>query len=212
MVVWQEILALKPDDDDVEKRLQAFYVTQSDWDGLETLLGTRQRWNELVDVYATSVARMTDVIEICSVYERMADVCANELGDEAGAIECYERIFEADKHNLRASDRLVENYREHARWSELATVLEARVESNTNSIAERLELAQTYRDHLDEPSSAYDWFVSVLELEPNREDVLRHILETAIASGKEDTLYSFVSAQLDTSLEVETSYLRLSIT
>ena len=164
---WHDILERLPEDKSAEANLKELYITRRDWDALEHLFGSREKWPVLVGVLSGLVERSDDAVLRCQLLERMAAVCADELDDAVAANECWERILTIDPGHSAAAEILVPRYREAGQWRRLADVLSAELTAAPEPSFDRLlELAQVYDEQLQAPGMRLNG--TPLLSEPNR--------------------------------------------
>jgi tetratricopeptide (TPR) repeat protein len=96
-----------------------------------------------------------------------ANICEFDLLDLEQAIECWQKAFEVDSNNVKVLDGLERLYKVTAHWDQLATVLEHRLQSETDrerKMNALRSLVETYRDQLGDQERAQDAARRLVEL------------------------------------------------
>lgn len=139
-------------------------------DDLERLAAGLGAWDRLADVFAVRASSALDPEIARDLYGRLARIAEGHLGDDARAIEAYRRASEQigdDETILSALDRL---YTKAQAWSDLAEILERRVQQ-ANEPAARVDLLVrlgTLRwEREEDRARAFTSFQEVLETQPD---------------------------------------------
>lgn len=87
---------------------------------MKRLLVSQQRWYELIDLYPSLAAILSEVEDLTDLYSEWAEVQMDQLGDVDGAIETLRTLFELIPDNVDTVAVLDELYRQAHRYDELA--------------------------------------------------------------------------------------------
>lgn len=104
---------------------------------------------------------------------RAAEIAADRLGDKERASRLYEQIFEQERGDRRAQERLHTLYAELDKNDALAKLLRTLIdmaETPEERTALRLDLARVQLEKFDAPQDASDTLRAVLEEEPDNDD------------------------------------------
>jgi len=138
--------------------------------GLARLANALDAQSELADALHTRATSCMDPMVSRSLYMRLAELAEEKLADPARAIEAYVRAAEQvgdDEEILAALDRL---YATAQSYSELAEVLERRIQLSTDpSMGSELtiRLGRLRQEHFQDLRGAFAAFQEVLERDPN---------------------------------------------
>ncbi|MFO0695524.1 MAG: tetratricopeptide repeat protein [Polyangiales bacterium] len=150
-----------------------------DLERLATELGS---FAELADALASRASTAPDPEVARSLYVRLARIAEQRLGDDVRAIEAYSRALEQvgdDPELLLALDRL---HQKTEGWSELAGVLERRVDQ-TSDPAERAQLlvrlGRLRLEKFEDQRGAFAAFRDVVEAAPDHLEA-RSALESLV--------------------------------
>jgi tetratricopeptide (TPR) repeat protein len=171
---------------------------------LEQLYQQTQRWSDLLQVYTRKMEIAASEEEQRAVQYDIARLYEVHMGDVQAAVQTYQGILDqdpADSASLEALDRL---YGATENWTQLAEVLEKRIELDVDEatlIDLKFRLAQAQLQHLHQDSDALANYREILLMSADHqgarlalEGLLRHpnlrteaagILE-AIYEGRED--------------------------
>jgi len=142
-------------------------ATLTDLSRLADSLGAH---SELADTLTTRAMACMDPMVARSLYMRLASLAEEPLGDPPRAIEAYVRAAEQvgdDEEILAALDRLYEASRG---YSELAEVLERRIQLATDpshGSELTIRLGRLRQEHFQDLRGAFAAFQEVLERDPN---------------------------------------------
>jgi tetratricopeptide (TPR) repeat protein len=149
------------------------------WKVLEEQPDHRQALDALEDLFASS----KDTAGLLEVLRRKAELAEGrprvelllrraDLSEESGAdldaaIDAYEEVLNESEHE-KAYAGLERLYEKTERWSELAALLERRLERNAGEPVEiRYRLGQVLRKHLDDRSRAIEEYRAALDTNPD---------------------------------------------
>jgi golgin subfamily B member 1 len=108
-----------------------------------------------------------------SLRHRAADVAAERLGDRDRAVALYEEIFEQDRRDTRAQERLVALYGELGKYNELARLLMTLIDLAESPEARaklRFDLARLQLEKFENSGDATDTLRAILEESPDHEE------------------------------------------
>jgi tetratricopeptide (TPR) repeat protein len=153
----EQVLAEHPRHAPATARLRALYRSEQHWDGLLALLVRGLQASQ------EPAARAELAFEI-------GQLCELTLGRAADAVAYYGRALDAQPDHRPAFAALTAALRTSAKWSELASVLEARAKSSGDA-GERArllcELGGLYEDRLGDGVRALQAYGRALEAQPN---------------------------------------------
>lgn len=168
---------------------------------------------EVIQLLLTRAEAESDGDEALALRHRAADVAADRLGDRERALRLYETIFEQERGDRRAQERLRALYAETGKSEPLAKLLRTLVdiaESPEERTALRLELARVQLEKFDAPEDATDTLRAVLDEEPDNDEasaVLASVYERTGKNGElaelQQTLVERARARGDAAQELE---------
>lgn len=91
---------------------------------LEKLYEREKRWEELVEVLISQAGKMEAPADQASLYERVASIRENQLGDQGGAIEHLITARDLDPERRSVLQSLERLFEAAERWEELIDTLE----------------------------------------------------------------------------------------
>ncbi|MCA9658259.1 MAG: hypothetical protein KC486_07940 [Myxococcales bacterium] len=177
--IYHDMLGARPDDVTVMAELEA-------------LLRRIGRWPDVRDI----IERRLEYIEgdeRIAALEELAQVVEERLGDDVEAVEIHHRILAAAPDHpasLEALDRLLTR---GARWSELAELLERRLDvlreaGAPESLDLALQLGQLYANELGDAMRAQGILVELLEADNNNVPALLALASVYDAQGEEEAM------------------------
>lgn len=146
------------------------------------LLEKEERWSELIEALeqragasgARHGQRRADLVRVARLFER-------ELGDEAAAIQTWNRVKELDGH--LASDTVgaqTNLYTMTARWRDLGDLLDQATGGESTLLVDQLvRLGEAHRAHLGAPESALGYYRRAIDIDVRHERA-RHGLITLL--------------------------------
>ncbi|HXU80174.1 MAG TPA: hypothetical protein VN914_02180, partial [Polyangia bacterium] len=148
----EELLRLKPEDDEAETALQQIFTRTESWSELVVLLLRRQ-------------GRALDGAARVDMLFRIARIQEEKVGDRAAAAKSYAEVVELDPRNLRALRALGRALEAESDWPKLAEVLRRQVElcSDDERAAILLNLGRLEEKVLGNPSGAVAAYLRALE-------------------------------------------------
>ncbi len=161
----------KPDDAQrYYRRIITLQPTNSDaMAALEEIYSSTRRWDDLSEVYRKRLEVTNDVDARLATVRGLAKLQEDQLGDLEAAAESYRTILTLSSDDEIALDSLARIYRNRGHWSDLAAILQRKLDmssSDTSRIPLMFELAQIHATRLQDSDRAVSGFLSVLELEP----------------------------------------------
>ena len=194
---WREVLRLQPGDLHAEAYLRELYLRRGAWDALTALYGDKGDWEGLVRLLGGVAADSGDVSSKVELLRRMAVICATDLGNEAAAVECWERVLLEDPDNLEAARTLEPHYARTERWDDRVGVLEVQLRAGPEDpVALMVELARTHELHRGDLALAYGWYARALHRAPDGEGLLDEVRRTAAASEQYAELAELLDAMV----------------
>jgi len=155
---FRRVLELVPDDTDAQEVLAH----------LDLL---RENWKKVVKKYLDEAKSSTDRQLTTALYLSAAETTARYESTSPQVQEYLRRALDVDPTNRRAATHLERLLRSSASWSDLAKLLEARVESAATT-DERVDalvaLADLARSHLDRRDLAIECMKKVVTLDPSQ--------------------------------------------
>lgn len=139
------------------------------FEALESLFTTTDNWQELLALYRKQAERVVVpdrqrelLLNICFIYEEVLDKADD-------AIEWYVRVLDIDPDDERANESLELLYAQTERWRDLASLLENKLGRASEELALdlRFRLGGLNETHLEEPSTALDYYDEVLRVDPS---------------------------------------------
>ena len=155
-------------------------------EALERVAGLADLWAPLVQLIEAELPNADGDAGMRALYLRVARIFEEELGDNAQAIERFQRVVEIDPEDagaLLALDRL---FQKEARWAELAEVLHQQVEraDDAGRVALQLRLGALYENNLESVIPAIEAYRGVLEASPGEAEAVAS-LERLFVEGHE---------------------------
>ena len=169
---------------------KALEIDPEDVQSLDKLIELNLRlenWEKLLEVYTTKADIVVDPDEKKGLYVEVGAVYERELGDNAKAIDSYQRILEIDPDDLTALGRLDALYQATEQWQELLSVLEREADlaaDPSEVISYRYRIADLWHHRLDDAIRAVDIYREILEVAPDHEPTL-NALESIVSEGVE---------------------------
>lgn len=137
---------------------------------LEDIYTAGQSWAELATVYQARLGVTHDAPARLAVLRRLGQLQETQVGDLDAAIATYKQIQALAPGDAEAMDSLTRLYRARNRWSELAEILQERLdqlELSNDQIPLLFELSQIYATRLRSSQKAIAGFLQILDLEPD---------------------------------------------
>ncbi|MFH1530150.1 MAG: hypothetical protein ABIK09_05370 [Pseudomonadota bacterium] len=134
-------------------------------DRLAPSLRRTSRWEELLELLKEKEKLVFDEAERKACHLEIADLLTEQLDDRTGAIEWLEAALIIDEEDRAVSDRLKAAYTHHERWTDLVSLLRARLgylEGEDRS-AVAFELALVLKDRVEDLGGAVEILQGLLE-------------------------------------------------
>ncbi len=134
-----------------------------------------RRWPDAVATLTRKLGHVEDPVERGHLFERIAEIWQDRLGNEAEAVKALEGAFALDRARGDLAQRLERVYGKRREWDKLFALkqqLAATLERADEQLAAQLELAQLAGDKLKKPALAIAAWSAVLALEPRHEAAL----------------------------------------
>ena len=128
-----------------------------------------------------------DATKAVELRHRAAEITQERIGDRDRAIALYEEIFQHDKGDRRAQDRLRALYAEPGREKDLARLLGELVDHADSPVERstlRMEIARLHLEKFESANDAIDTFRAVLDEEPDHIEAARLLAKTLEANEK----------------------------
>ncbi|MFT5430917.1 MAG: tetratricopeptide (TPR) repeat protein, partial [Myxococcota bacterium] len=163
---WERLADIDARDSEALVALERLYRQSGDFERLATTMERRGR-------------ALENSAELVAVKVELGRLRRDRVGDVAGAIEAFEEALELDEAEPEALLALSELYEVSARWSDLADVLEARVElaeSADDQLSLRRRLAVIAEGHLENIDVAVRHYEAIAELDPSDEATVDELI------------------------------------
>ncbi len=159
-------------------------------DALERLYLGKQRYEDLLGIYAKKLDLSSDADERIAIQSKIGQLYEDEVKDDQKAISAYQAILDAagdEPTALRSLDRV---YLRNAQWKELADILGRQLtiigpeqDGDKPAHAElKYRLGQVKEQHLADAPGAIDCYRDILDIMPSHERG-RQALEVHLRSG-----------------------------
>jgi golgin subfamily B member 1 len=198
--IYQQLLRMAPDDERVQRTLEARYRQAGKFRDLARLLEQSVSLPSL----ATAEAR--------AMRERLIDVYMTELGEPERALPHIEEILRDDPahemarrtaHKLlshkallsKAAAALADAYERLGTYPEAAALLAMQLESmrGTKKAEVQKRLAILKQDRLDDPAGAFTMLEGVVGIDPGDDDARRRYRELAVQLGRQQDAAKLLS-------------------
>ncbi|MFO0554950.1 MAG: tetratricopeptide repeat protein [Polyangiaceae bacterium] len=165
---------------------------------LKQILTTAERWDELEELFDQAAQAAEQPAQKISLLTEVALIAEEVIGLPAKAIAYHERILEIDPLHVASLDALEKLYEDEERFSELASLLERRLETaiDDEAVDIRLYLGRLYLEQLLLPERAL----------AHVEAILRSRHEDADARELAERMLEIGSLKLRTAMLLETVY------
>ncbi len=147
-------------------------------DALERLYLGKQRFEDLLEIYAKKLELSNDPDERIQIQSKIGQLYEDEVKDDDKAIAAYQAILDAagdEPSALRSLDRV---FLRNAKWQELADILARQLtivgpgenqEGQPSWSELKYRLGQVKEQHLDDVPGAIDAYRDILDQAPNHE-------------------------------------------
>lgn len=157
---------------------------------------------ELVVVLEDAVSEIQDTTRAVEVYLKMAELCAEQLGDADQAEKHLNIIFDLDAQNAGALTALEKLYTVSLRWPDVIRVMERRFaaldddEQKTNLL---FRMAGVWEERLTDKAEAINTFRRVLELDGREPRAVQALTRLYEETGRWQALIGMFSRALELS-------------
>lgn len=143
------------------------------------LLRASEKWNPLIQALKEEEqkAAKTDGEKV-SILREMIEVY-REVRNQVMIVNTYKEIQKLDSGNIQILDELAEQYEEMKKWPDLVATLKDKaplLETEEERVALHLQIANLYIERFSNQAEAIKAFETVLELDPENEDAIGHLL------------------------------------
>ncbi len=131
---------------------------------LKAILNTVERWGDLEALYLRTIEVTDEDGPKIELLHQAALVAEDMIGNDDKAIGYYERILALDPLHVQASEALERLYGREERFSDLARLLEQRLETaiDDETVAIRKQLVDLYLHQLEQPERVMSHLEAVL--------------------------------------------------
>src|SRR5262249_11084292 len=153
-----------------EAYLRVLGLDEKDRDALRALdriYDQAGMFSELAEVLRKRIDVTDETAEIVELYFRLARVYADALDDGEAAVQCLNKVLDADSRNARALEALEQVYFKREAWADLYGVYEKTVDlaDGDNGMAEGYpRMAKIAADALEDREKAMDLWSRVVDL------------------------------------------------
>ncbi len=149
------------------------------WDAIATIYKSKERWADLAQVLRKRL-ELIDDDERTFYQMELAELYETRLGEPNEARLFYEQVLEKDPENVAALSALEGICRMLELWEPLVKVLKKSIELAEEPESARnlkRQMADILCEQLEDPKNASKAYESVLEEEPDDEEVLRKLCD-----------------------------------
>lgn len=168
-------------------------------DALAELHRTRGEWDALVTVLRTKEKACNDLEVRAALLVELADVYERQLGDTDQAISCHQAVLSLRPHHAGAFRVLIRLLRKKQRFAELVELHERAVEAtqdDAEAISHLVEAALIHEDLLNDPAAALGVFRRILERDSRNLTALRGAQRLSEASGDGHTAVEMIEREI----------------
>jgi tetratricopeptide (TPR) repeat protein len=154
-------------------------------EAVERLASEHALWEQLVGLLLNGASSTDDPMGSTRLLLRASEVLKSELGDMDRAIATYRNVLEDESDNVVALESLDELYQITERWSDLATILQTRVETSGETeqrVMLFFRLADVSENRLSNADHAFECYREIYYLQPGNEDAIEQ-LERLMQAG-----------------------------
>lgn len=156
------------------------------FEAIDAIFVETESHRERADLYREALNHRFDAEERALTLHTLAEIERSSLDELDQAIETYRAILDLDERDARAFDALTTLFGEREQFTDLAELLQRRAEqeeSQPRRVELHLELARLYRDKIEDPISALDWYEQIIADSPKHEGALADL--ERMARGEE---------------------------
>ncbi|MBU1432182.1 hypothetical protein KKF91_16725, partial [Myxococcota bacterium] len=146
---------------------------------MRALLTRMEEWDNLIEVSQYQAAQLTDPAELSALYQEIAQIYEEKVGDLEQAVGYYKAAFDTDQ---RAVDALVsarEIFKEYQNWEWVVQFLDMELQVTEES-ARRFELMKEMglilQHHLQQDETARQCYEECLRIHPEDEQLRSALL------------------------------------
>lgn len=189
LTYWQEVAKLDESDSEASSHLEKLYVQLQRWPSLAELY--RARFNSLAEDAAP---------EKVATLKQMLEIYGDKMHAEPKVLATYQQILDVDPTNEEAIDSLMTRYEQAGRWPDYARILdhkidqERRLEDRILLMEKKAELLET---RFAKPVDALKTWESILELAPERGDVIEKLKDLYFKRNDFENLIRIRRAEAD---------------
>jgi len=204
-----------------EGRLQRDDLALEDWNrvldidyanlaGLRAIAAIRRRQGdaqELVTALHQMVDRaasMFDGEELKEIYRELGKVYGEQLSQPYDAADAWRKLLEVGP-DFEAMDALEAIYRNQEQWTDVIDVKMQRaaaLEDSALKIQEYRQVAELWRETVQDPDKATTAWQKVLEVDPAHDEAFRELEKLHTAAGRWEPLIELYLGRLDTRDEI----------
>lgn len=153
-------------------------------EGLGRMLVRHERFGELIAMTERQIQASADENETWRRLGAIAELLEARSGQEAEAIELYERMHAMRPQDLHIGESLAVLYRRASRWRDLCDLLGQVVElvEPSERAAVHAEIGHVLEWRLEDPAHAFEHYALSLEFAPEQMHVLEGVARTWVAS------------------------------
>ncbi|MFH1130436.1 MAG: tetratricopeptide repeat protein, partial [Pseudomonadota bacterium] len=142
---------------------------------LEPIYEQTAEWSKLVDLYEVMVQQADDVVRKIELLHQTAALYEQNLENTERAFEAYGRALREDSSNEKTLAHLERLADQTKGWESLAGLYEVELERLLDSVRQvdmGLRLARVYEEELNQPGSAIQRLIRVLEVDLDNRDAI----------------------------------------
>ncbi len=142
---------------------------------LERLAEQYGYWEELVGIYTAEAASNDDDFLALELRLKAGQILMDRMGDKVRATAAYEVIYKDHAEHAEVQERLHRLYEARAMWPQLASILRAQTDSESQPsrrIAHLEKLAKVSEERLDDHQKAYESLIEILDLDRGSEHAI----------------------------------------
>ena len=194
---------------------------------LSTLYERARRWEPLAEVLKKLTDEAGEGPELKAQLQKLGMIYADKIGDDAGAVQAFERLLDIDPDDRRAQEQLKRRYvavgdwekledfyGKTQKWDELIRILERQADAEGTEPEQRAELlfkaAQLWEQRIGKPERAGRVYEKILASDPDNLRAAEAL--TPIYEGARDArkLLGVLQTRLDAAEDADTKVLLLN--
>ncbi len=189
LTYWQEVVKLDESDAEASEHLEALYVQL-------------QRWPSLAELYRARFAALPEdaVPEKVAILKQMIEIYGDRMHAEPKVLATWQQILDVDPTSDEAIDSLMTRYEQAGRWPDYAKVLDHKIEQERR-LEDRIRLMEKKAELLEtrfaKPVDALKTWESILELAPERRDVIEKLKDLYFKRNDFENLIRIRRAEAD---------------